>query len=212
MDKSKYYRKDFIPVRSRVFGTAGPKRGQLPNYEKIALLSGLQLKTLINDYESRRDDNDMFSDHYELSHACKLAKDFPETYKQTLIQTLEKGCESPLDEWSYNVPAHMNAIKILNHFIPRYCRARYSTLGQGDTLDWHIDTDTSVSCRLTIMLAGKSEWQWQRRGEVDELIMKEGEIWFTNTGWPHRVTSIGSKARLAILLTTHFDHIKKYFI
>ena len=65
----------------------------------------------------------------------------------------------------------------------------------------HIDTDTSVMCRVQIGVeVGESEFQFNRRNKIESFTMEPNELWFINVGWNHRVVNHSSdKPRIVII-------------
>jgi len=87
-----------------------------------------------------------------------------------------------------------------------FYRARLAILPAGACLDWHIDTDTSVSCRIQIPLQGSMTWQIRKKDRLEVSHMKPGSIWFTNTGYEHRVENVGNEDRVVLTIgcQSHF--------
>ena len=169
------------------------------------------LESLKNIIETTPADwNDLYEDHYRISQECPLRYDFPRGYRQILLQGTADGKDGRM-ETDYSVSLFPKEIKMLQTLVPQFYRARLAELAPGAAIDWHIDTDTSVSCRVTAMVAGQCEWAIRRRGDLSLQAMQSPEIWFNNTGWPHRVVNTAPEPRWCLLLGTNYDSIAHYF-
>jgi hypothetical protein len=78
-------------------------------------------------------------------------------------------------------------------------------------IPWHIDTDTSVSCRAQICLNnGGSVFKWKTKSGVEELRMGVGDMYFINTGWSHTVQA-GPGIREVAIFGFQFDELRADF-
>jgi len=170
------------------------------------------LRDILEDIIHNKDPhwNDLYGDHYRISKECPLKHDFPKAYRQILLQGVTPGSDGRA-ETDYTVPLYPEALKQIRTIVPEFYRARLAELAPHGEIDWHIDTDTSVSCRVTAMISGQCEWSIRRRGEFTVQSMRAPEIWFNNTGWPHRVLNTSSESRWCLLLGTNYDSIAHYF-
>ena len=92
-------------------------------------------------------------------------------------------------------------------FVKPY-RARISVMHGGNELNYHIDTDTSVLCRVQIPAQTTgSLFQWKTKTEEVSLTMKLGEAYFVNTGWLHRVINPTDSIRVVLLFGVDYENI-----
>jgi hypothetical protein len=191
-----------------------PSFHQLGVYEinQFRTLEGLVIEQLAI---HPKDYNDIVNpDIYEIAQACKLKTYFPAAYKQILLQVTgdrpENSDEVP-DEWEYqNYREGATEFEgLINQFVEPHFRARIAYLPAEETLDWHIDTNTSYACRIQIMIHGTHKFMINRKGEIAEQIMRAGEVWFCNTGFSHRVEVLGTEPRVGVVLGCHYKAIEK---
>ena len=98
--------------------------------------------------------NDLGGDNYQLSQHCDVKNVFTssETYKQIILQ--ECTSENTIDEtnymyWRNDISTTAIENYLTTAFVKPY-RARISVMHGGNELNYHIDTDTSVLCRVQI--------------------------------------------------------------
>ncbi len=78
----------------------------------------------------------------------------------------------------------------------------------GKELNHHIDTDTSVLCRVQIPAETTgSLFQWKTKTEEVSLDMQLGEAYFVNTGWLHRVINPADSTRIVLIFGIDYDNI-----
>jgi len=199
----------------------GPDRKLLPNYYKLGDVNDVgsfeafreSVKRQVDKWPNRNDINN--SAMYEIAQTCSLKTYFPSTYRQLLFQQtnpkLERE-ETEFDYVGYTVHSIYEEIgKILYELVPNHFRARVAILPPGEVLDWHIDSNTSYACRLQIPIIGSCHWQIRRRKEIESKVLQPGEVWFTNTGFSHRVENNGTEDRVVLLVGCRFDDIKSRF-
>jgi hypothetical protein len=58
------------------------------------------------------------------------------------------------------------------------------------------------------MVHGQQEFLINRGGNIEQQIMKSGEIWFSNTGFSHSVAVIGDEPRVSVLVGCHHSAIE----
>lgn len=195
----------------RASSSHGPRRSELPNFLHIGELSeNLQSAFQKIIQETDPNWNDLYGDHYRISKECPLKHDFPTGYRQILLQGITPGSDGTA-ETDYTVPIYPQAVELIRTLVPQFYRARLAELAPQAEIDWHIDTDTSISCRITALISGQCEWSIRRRGEVEVQAMRSPQIWFNNTGWPHRVSNTSHEPRWCLLLGTNYDSIAHYF-
>ncbi len=187
--------------RTRVGGT-GPRRHKLPVFEKIGQLSPNaieELKQILYDNQQ----NDIGGDNYGISQNCNYEEVFNvgSSYRQVLLQQKGDEDDSQVDEYAYTEwvdPPLFTLMDLEKHFKHIY-RFRLAEMQPGHELNWHIDADTSVICRAQICIEGNdSSLEFRTKDGEYKLNMKEGEIWFINTGWNHRAVASELPKRSAI--------------
>lgn len=201
--------------RKHVIGT-GIKRKFLPNFIKLGDFSqNKDFFDLVYDiFKKNKNLNHIGTDnYYPISLDSPLIKWFPSTYQQILLHTFhgDKDKEGQIEE-NYNVEIEefKDVHKFIKQYLPiKYYRARLAILYPGYELDWHIDTCTSVSCRVHFIIKGPSKWFVYRDKKVEEKELNTGEIWFTNAGYPHKVINDNKEERIVLLLGTHSDELVK---
>lgn len=177
----------------------GIDRKYLPNYFKLGEFDQGLIEDVMKVYYLTINENHIGSNsEYEMSTESPLRTYFPETYRQIILQkpltdgSFEKDYQS--FEENTNV---LNKVKNLLKGITFY-RCRIATLPAGDILDWHIDTNTSVLSRVHFVISDNAHWFINRKGIVEEKILRKGEIWFTNTGYNHKVVNDTNKDRIVV--------------
>ncbi|MCS7316850.1 MAG: cupin domain-containing protein [Candidatus Dojkabacteria bacterium] len=201
--------------RKNTYGP-GIRRKYLPNFIKLGDFSNDKdfIHLCLDTFEKVKNVNHIESDeYYPISKGCPLVKWFPSTYQQILLQTFvgDKDKEGQIEE-NYNViiEDYKEIHNYIKKYLPiKYCRARFAILYPGYELDWHIDSCTSVSCRVHFVIKGPSKWSVYRNKVLEEKELNTGEIWFTNAGYPHRVVNDTNEERIVILLGTSSDELVK---
>lgn len=195
--------------RFRVNGS-GPKRKELSAYKILDNISSTIVKDLLL-ITNERKDNDLGSDAYEISSLCNYKDVFnaEHNYRQILLQTkLEKNSQ-PTDEYAYSVwdkRVDKKLIKHLEFLFGKIFRFRISVMNKDHHLNWHIDTDTSVICRAQICLnENDSSFEFNIKGKKFELLTNPGDVYFINTGWPHRVVT-RKKDRIVAIFGFKFEN------
>jgi hypothetical protein len=156
--------------------------------------------------------NDLGGDNYQLSQHCDVKNVFTssETYKQIILQ--ECTSENTIDEtnymyWRNDISTTAIESYLTTAFVKPY-RARISVMHGGNELNYHIDTDTSVLCRVQIPAQTTgSLFQWKTKTEEVSLTMKLGEAYFVNTGWLHRVINPTDSIRVVLLFGVDYKNI-----
>jgi hypothetical protein len=156
--------------------------------------------------------NDLGGDNYQLSQHCDVKNVFTssETYKQIILQ--ECTSENTIDEtnymyWRNDISTTAIESYLTTAFVKPY-RARISVMHGGNELNYHIDTDTSVLCRVQIPAQTTgSLFQWKTKTEEVSLTMKLGEAYFVNTGWLHRVINPTDSIRIVLLFGVDYKNI-----
>jgi hypothetical protein len=220
----KYGISRFQHNRKRVRGFDGPDRRRLPSTKLLGNVG----EGFINNYleyiaQLPVDYNDMLDEDYGISQNCPLSVgdmakgEGPLFDIKKLRHIMFQGAASSdpeliNDEENYTKPIRPALLEPITTICSEFYRARLSIIPPDYDIPWHIDTNTSVSCRLSILLCGEQEWMTRRRGRIEKTLMKPGEIWFVNAGWPHMIKNrSNSEGRVSVLLSTKWKNISKYF-
>lgn len=205
--------------RNRVKGKNGPTRKEMKAYgivdsnipEKViqAILS------IANNYTG----NDLGGDNYQISQHCDIKTTFTSssTYSQILLQQLpchlSSNKYSQIDEknyleWREDIKDIAIIKTYLNEKFKKPYRTRISVMEGGNELNYHIDTDTSVLCRIQIPVKiSNSKFQWKIKEKEISLSMKRGNAYFINTGWLHRVINPGKSNRIVLIFGIDYYNI-----
>lgn len=192
--------------RDRVIGN-GPDRKTLPTFRHLGSVDDAVMALAIA--EARQAECDCGKDHYPLSIEHPLKYHFGEDYIQHLLQHPVTNGLDPKD-YIVNASPIVDVLrKTLNGMA--FYRARMSCLKPGHVAPWHIDTNTSVACRLQFMIEGEAKWSVKRGGEIETQIIRPGEIWFCNSGFPHMVENCGVGNRWVMILDCDYMELEKTF-
>ena len=170
-------------ARSHVRGNRGPRRNTLPTFERISKQvpdAVLEEARQIAYADASR--NDLRTDKYKISVDCPLPDLFSQEYRQILLQEqvpdTDTHDEANYTVWSDTCPQIQQYMESIFGYVNR---TRVTVLAPGEELDWHIDTDTSVMCRVQIGVdVDGSEFQFNRKGKIESFIMDPKELWFIN--------------------------------
>jgi hypothetical protein len=197
--------------RSRVKGT-GPRRHEMLTHGVVANNVPQAVIDEILQIATSYTGNDLGGDNYQLSQHCDVKNVFTssETYKQIILQ--ECTAENTIDETNYVLWRNdISTTAIENYlttaFVKPY-RARISVMHGGNELNYHIDTDTSVLCRVQIPAQTTgSLFQWKTKTEEVSLEMQPGNAYFVNTGWLHRVINPTDDIRIVLLFGIDYNNL-----
>jgi hypothetical protein len=187
---------------------SAPDRKQLPNF----IYLGVQPPELKIEVHRLLDQlgmgyNDIGSDDYAVSKKfASILESFPEDYIQIMLQEAING---GLVETDYCLPKHTSVTNILRPYIKDFFRARIAVLHPGQTIDYHIDTNTTQMCRVQFPIQAEQHWSIKRGTVIEEKILKPGEIWFVNTGFAHKVVNEEGIDRITVLLGCKYEYIKE---
>jgi hypothetical protein len=201
--------------KDRVKGS-GPDRKQLEAYKLLTSMPEEVITELIDYFNVHKDQNDLRSPRdYPISHLCPLKEALPDGFRHRLLTHCAEGAPNNL-EWSYT--AWTKSAKDLIFYqwfqeaFPGAFRVRLSLLAPKTEFSWHIDTNTSVACRCSANLTGEGAiFEIKKAGKIQRVPMKAGEVFFTNTGWPHRVINPTDRPRLNLVFGTFFENIEHFF-
>lgn len=200
--------------RSRVFGNNGPRRNEMTEFGTVATDVPAEVLSEILDIANTYSENDLRGDNYQISQHCDVDKSFTDspTYRQILLQELNDNSDSEIDETQYQKwRQDIKTDKIQKYLKERFknpYRTRISVMEGGNELNYHIDTDTSVLCRVQIPVQTEgSLFQWKTKtGEVS-LDMEPGNAYFINTGWLHRVINPSKNIRIVLIFGIDYENI-----
>ncbi len=198
--------------KRRVSGNNGPRRHEMLTHGTVANNVPQAVIDEILHIATSYTGNDLGGDNYQLSQHCDVKNVFTssETYKQIILQ--ECTAEDTIDEtnymhWRNDISTTAIENYLATAFVKPY-RARISVMHGGNELNYHIDTDTSVLCRVQIPAQTTgSLFQWKTKTEEVSLTMKLGEAYFVNTGWLHRVINPTDSIRVVLLFGVDYKNI-----
>ena len=197
--------------RDRVKGK-GPDRKLLPNFYYIGSIDSKIREEILEIVDNFRGINDNYIDDHSISKFCDLGEKFPKNHTTLLLQKpLENS--NGMNEKSYTVYDKLKNNSFLKQFLkekfPQCYRSRISLLPAKSQVDWHIDMNTSVSCRFHILIKNKDIiFEINRKGCIDSIPFQEGAVYFTNTAWPHRVYNPTNEERVSLLFDIEYDNVK----
>ena len=200
--------------KRRVAGNNGPRRHQMKTHGVVTTNVPDEVIQEILDIAENYTTNDLRGDNYQISQHCNVDKAFTDspTYRQILLQQLNEGAEDEIDETNYQqwrTDLQTSAIQtyLKSTFKAPY-RARISVMHGGNELNYHIDTDTSVLCRIQLPVRTKgSLFQWKTKTEEVSLDMEIGNTYFVNTGWLHRVINESNNIRIVLICGVDYKNI-----
>lgn len=205
----------FSVAKTRARGTGPYTRSDLPTFktidEQVPLDVCLEMIRIVNG----TDRNDLGGDNYKLSQICGLTDGFVDVgYRQVLLQqATETGEQSDFSysEWDANLGSDRIQTYLERRFGTVF-RSRLSYIPPGNLLDWHIDQDPSVLCRIQIIAqSGGATMDFKRRGKTQSLRFEDETCYFLNTGWTHRVTvPDGDSAKIALIADVPWSGVEKY--
>jgi len=170
---------------------------------------------LLTVYSNHRNVNHLNSKDYEIKENCDLKNKVPAKFQHILLQDKDPNMDQGFDELKYTTWTEYATPQIRNWLSSRFpnCyRARISVLHPGELFDWHIDTNTSVACRVSCALNNEgSTFEIKRKGVVESMDFPVGQFVFTNTGYPHRVYNNSNKPRINLLFGIDYKDIECYF-
>lgn len=194
--------------RDRVRGP-GPDRTELPLFHKVGALPPSLIDSCFELLMSQTANDLQNPETYKIKDYCAhLMEMLPPGFTHLLLQ--EASAETDAIEakyrlWKPFLDGHPLRAWLEENF-PGLYRARLSVLRPGTTFDWHIDANTSVGCRCSIVLNNEDAiFEIKRRGQVERMRARIGDVIFTNTGWPHRVTNPTSKDRTNLVFGVDYS-------
>lgn len=203
--------------KQRVVSSYGPRRTQVNECviidEHVDNSCIQAVKNIVTTYVT----DDLGGDLYEVSKHCESVENFKQgvesNYRQIVLQKLPDDITQIMDETSYTEwRDDIDCLEIKKYFdnlygVGKYYRTRISVMAPHHELNWHIDTDTSVLCRTqTVIQSAESFFETKNREGVQSNLMKEGNTYFINQGWPHRVVN-NAGWRVVVITGVFFDDI-----
>jgi hypothetical protein len=200
--------------KQRVSGSNGPRRHELKAFETVDASVPTEvieeILAIANTYTS----NDLGGDNYQISQHCDVKTAFTasEAYRQILLQECVSPDANVIDEENYTNwrtdLAVSNIRSYLETTFKHPVRTRISIMPPGHDLNWHIDTDTSVLCRVQVAAQSSgSEFQFRTKQGHSSLTMIPGNSYFVNTGWTHRVVNTTNDVRIVLIFGVLFNNI-----
>ncbi|MCZ0932297.1 MAG: aspartyl/asparaginyl beta-hydroxylase domain-containing protein [Oligoflexia bacterium] len=205
-------KKTFLQTkRNRVSGS-GPDRKILPNFHCVGKLNKKIRQEILEIVDTSKNINDLYTDNYNISKFCDLRKQLPKNHINILLQKPLENTDG-MNEKEYLVYDKFKKNSLLKQFLqnrfPKHYRARIAILPPNSEINWHIDMNTSVSCRFHILVKNSNIiFEINRKGCVDRIPFQESFIYFTNTAYPHRVCNPTNKERISLLFDIEYNNIK----
>jgi hypothetical protein len=200
--------------RKHVKGNAGPRRHELPTFEKLDYNVAIEVMEEARGIAFSDAPSDLGTANYKISMDCPVTDMVPTDYKLILLQTQEPESDQE-GEINYTVWKDGTAAirDYLESMFGTVYQTRITVTPPGGEITWHIDLNTSIICRVQIGVdMVNSEFQFKRRGEVESLWIDDGETWFLNTGWSHRVLNHSTtESRVVIITEVLYKDLKLHF-
>lgn len=205
-----------LTLRDRVRGS-GADRSLLPNYQKMGIVESAILAELVQFCHNHFNTNDIYTKHYPIAQVehCPMLSRMSPRYQDICLQLLADG--HPSDEknytlWSQRIQSCPLFYQYIIAHFPKVYRTRINALPPGESLDWHIDTNTSYGCRLYLPLThdidDECEFLVRRKKIVTRLKMKRGGVYFINTGYLHKVTNFTKTKRFSLVMGIESGELK----
>jgi hypothetical protein len=200
-----------MDIRSRVAGP-GPDRKLLPAFHNLCPLADAGAvvdETLA--FLVRRSGNDLMTEKYKISSHCDIRYLLPPDFKHVLLQTAPEHAdplrESSYTEWDEDFKG-TRLMEFLRRRFPGAYRTRIAVLPAGGTLSWHIDTNTSVTCRVHIPIYNPGAYfEVKHKGKLARETLQVGQVYFTNTGYPHQAVNPTAENRISVIFGIDFAAI-----
>lgn len=125
------------------------------------------------------------------------AAEIEDTYSQLRLQYPKKGLD-PKDTKSFTVPANAELVQRLLAITGAFYMARISALEPGAHVPEHIDDPEQI--RVLAHVSGDHQFNITDKSGPRSIEMKQGELWFLNSAWPHSVHNSDDHVRLTLLL------------
>lgn len=201
--------------RSRVVGP-GPARELLPNFKIIYEISEFDLlqKDVLKIVDQCKEENDLYSESYDISKNCDLRPLIPSEHRNLLLQSQDPMKEAKLEmEYTLWTERSKNSLvkNLLLDLFPNCYRSRIAILPPEQGINWHIDMNTRVSCRVHIPITHPNFlFEFNRKGDLEKADLRLGYIYFTNTAYPHRVFNNTGFPRVSVLCDMPYSDLERY--
>ena len=205
--------------KNRVRGK-GKDRSYLPTYLKLFSFDDNTLKACFECIEKYGDRNDLYN--YNKTYPIANPSGVPivtQINKNIQVIALQNYDEIgvPYLDSSYKKWICCSQVEIISKFLKQkfknIWRCRITGIPSSDGLPWHIDTNTSVACRVYIPLSSnideKNLFEIKRRQMTYQLKMKIGEGYFVNTAFKHRVLNNTRDKRYSLIFNTTSEDIER---
>lgn len=198
--------------RRNVVGQNGPRRDELPTFKNLQL-------TLPRDvhWEIIREVNNNITNDLEqglfLNQDESFVYNLGDRYKQIYLQDPVEGSDKTLEE-NYTVWTKTPYMqKFLEENFGEVCRARISVTPSDFASHWHIDTDTSVLCRVQVIIQSDGcRLEFDRRNVREDCDFISGETYFINVGWKHRLVNPSVEIpKLSVIFGIKYAQLDKFF-
>lgn len=218
-------------IKQRIKGT-GPDRKNMPNWQKLVDIDNetfnqirLELLTVIDVFKDVDDIADSSSDYpIADSKIVRLAEKVPQGYKGITLQWANSDAkknttildESPYTEWNERAELAPTFVNFMKKNFPGAYRTRLSCLPpNGGELTWHIDSNTSVTCRAQIPIThditpNGATFEMKRNGVHEYANHPMQGVYFINAGFLHRVVNNTNTERWVVNFSTDYTYISKY--
>lgn len=200
--------------RRRVFGNNGPRRNEMKEYGIVDSNVPIEVIQEILNIALSYEGNDLRGDNYQISQHCNVDTVFTNspTYRQILLQQLHNNATDEIDETNYtswrNDLKTENIQKYLSETFKVPYRTRISIMNGGNELNYHIDTDTSVLCRVQVPVqTNGSLFYWKTKTDEISLDMQNGCAYFINTGWLHKVVNSSNNTRIVMIFGVDYKNL-----
>lgn len=217
LKKSKTHATTIGRKRDRVRGP-GPNRKDLPNFKILTKMPQEVIEDLLNLYNDYSGVNFLHSDEYEIKNCCNLQYAISKDFQHILLQDFDPDSDEKTFmemrylKWNEYISKYPRAKEWIDSAFPNAFRTRISVLKPGDSFGWHIDTNTSVACRVTCVLNNAdSTFEVDRKGVIERMEAEVGDCVFTNIGYPHRVHNETEDYRINLLFAIEYKDIAQYF-
>lgn len=218
-------------VRQRIKGN-GPDRKSMPNWQELAKIDPEtfqkiqeELLEITRVYADTDDIREERSD-YPIADGklVKLANKVPDGYRGVTLQWADENVkkdktvldESPYTEWNERAKLAPTFVAFMNEHFPGAYRTRLSCLPpNGGELTWHIDSNTSVTCRAQIPITHDitpdgATFEIKRDGKHQFADHPLGGVYFINAGFLHRVVNHTDTERWVVNFSTDYKYLTQY--
>jgi hypothetical protein len=186
----------------------GIDRRHLPNFVHLGTITQTMADEALALARHLPDLNDIEDGKYCATQLMPLCRMKPARYRQILLQELApesseraKFFDNGYTNWNARADDLSLCRWLKGHFATVW-RCRIAELPAGSEIPWHIDTNTSVACRVTVNVSPvANRFEIDRKGEVEVRYLEPLSVYFTNTGFKHRVVNENSEARTSVLFS-----------